>query len=154
MVGPESGGRSVRDEHQKTVFGEPAEATGHHALRGANGSGDVSGCGSGVHRDVREDRSITTVAALHQVLAEQPGRAYTETQCRGKGAIVFRLLRAPRVQGAERQEDGGSEAGGSKSGVRQMCLLESGLGGETEWDRVRADVRPVRRSVRRPAPLR
>lgn len=118
-VGPESRGRSVRDERQKPVFGESAEATVHNTLGGANGSGDLSGCGSGVHRDVRDNRSITTVAPLHQVLPEQPGRADAETQRRGKRAIVFRLLRDPRIQNAKRQEDGSSEASGSESGIRQ-----------------------------------
>jgi hypothetical protein len=131
-VAPESGGRSVRDEHQKPVFGESAEATGHDTLGGPKGSGDLSGCGSGVHRDVRDNRSITTVAPLHQVLPEQPGRADAETQRRRERAIVFRLLRGPRIQNAEHQEDGSSEASGSERGIRQTGLLRTGLGGKTE----------------------
>ncbi|GGX43509.1 hypothetical protein GCM10010341_76710 [Streptomyces noursei] len=76
-----------------------------------------------MHPDVRDNRSVTAVAPLHQALPEQPGRADTETQRRGKRAMVFRLLRGPRIQNAKRQEDGSSETSGSESGIRQTGLL-------------------------------
>ncbi|MEU9396028.1 hypothetical protein AB0D86_39260 [Streptomyces sp. NPDC048324] len=40
------------------------------AFGSTNGSGNMPGYGSGVLRNVREDLSVTAVAALHQVLAE------------------------------------------------------------------------------------
>lgn len=125
-VRPESGSRAVRDDHQEPVVGESVEVAGHDSFGSTNGSGNVPRCGSGMHRDVREDRSIAAVAALYQVLAEQPSRADAETQCREKGTVVLSLVRGPRVQGAKGQEDGGSEAGGSEGGIRQVGLLGSG----------------------------
>ncbi len=123
-------GRSVHDERQKPVFGESAEATSLDTLEGANGSGDLSGCGSGVHCDVRDNRSSTTVAPVHQV--EERGRADAETERRGERAMVFCLLRGLRVQGAERQQDGAVKRADRRAGFDRRGLLRTGLGGKTE----------------------
>jgi hypothetical protein len=146
-------GLAAHDEHQEPIVSEPVEVAGHDAFGSTNGSGNLPGCGSGVRRDVREDHSITAVAGLHQVLAEQPGRTDAEAQCRGEGAVIV-TLRGPRVQGAERQEDGGSEAGGSEGAIRQVGLLGAASAARPSWTRIRAAVATsLRRMPRRPASL-
>jgi hypothetical protein len=95
----------------------------HDTLRNPNGTGPMPSCSSGVRRNMYEDGPIGAVAALQQVLAEQAGRADANAQPGGHGAVVPRRLAEPGVQCAERQEDRGSEAGGSNSGIRQTGLL-------------------------------
>lgn len=113
----------------------------------------MSGRSSGMRRNVCEDHSIAAVAALRQVFAEQPGRTDAEAQCRGEGAVVLSLLSRPRVQGAEGEEDRGSEPGGSsESGIRQVGLLGYGprLRDQAASERAAA-VDPSAGRLRRPA---
>lgn len=63
--------------------------------------------------------------ALHQVLAEKAGGADAEAQGSREGGVVGFRLGGPCVHGAERQEDRSCDAGRSKCGFRQVCLLAS-----------------------------
>jgi hypothetical protein len=99
-VGPQRRSCAVSDQRQQTVIGETVEAPGDNTLRGSDGSGYVASCGSRVRRDVCEDRAVTAVATLQQILAEQASGADAKAQRRGERSVVPSPVGRPRVQRA------------------------------------------------------
>lgn len=69
-VGPQCRSRAVGDEYQQPALGEAVEASHNDALGDAHGSGYVAGRGSGMRCDVREEHTVTAIAALQQVLTK------------------------------------------------------------------------------------
>jgi hypothetical protein len=90
------------------------------------------------------------VAGPHRT--DLPPRRRRDKPCR-QGGVVLRHLGGPRVRGAERHEDEGSEGGRPDCGIPQVDLLGAALGHGTEWRGLRTggDRLPV---SRKPTSLR
>lgn len=113
----------VLEQDHETLLGESTEVASHDAFGCTDGSSDGTDITTGVGGDVCEHHYVLAVLALHQVLTEKPGCADTEAQGRGECGVVPSRLGGPRVQGSERQQDGGGETDGSYCGTRQVALL-------------------------------
>ncbi|SEE03500.1 hypothetical protein SAMN05428945_6455 [Streptomyces sp. 2224.1] len=110
-----------------TVIHEAVKTSRRNALSDPDRTGYVPSISSGVCRNVCEDSSVNAIAALQQILAEQPGRADAEAQAGGDGSVVARRLARPGVQRTKREENGRGEADRSNRGNRQTCLQKGSV---------------------------
>lgn len=145
--GPQLRSRTIGGEYQQPVVGKPGEVLSDDTLGGADDSGYVASGSSEVRRDVRmrlrplrarrrrplgqrcksrrrgerqrTQHAVTAVAAWEELLAKQTGSAGAKTRGCGQGVVLAGLLGGPGVDGAEREEDRGGDADGSKCGSRQ-----------------------------------